>query len=102
MRKPVSRIQRAGDAVSEALHYAGDTVEEFADQAQRRALRAGEVIRDQAQRASPYVKGVGHDLYETQRRLRRSVRRQPDTPMLWALGTGLIVGYLAGWLTHRR
>jgi DNA-binding transcriptional regulator PaaX len=101
-RKPVSRLQQAGDAFGEALHNAGDAVGNLTEEAQRRAARAGEMIRGRADRAWPDVRNVGHDLYETQRRLRRSITRQPDYPMLWSLATGLAVGYVAGWLIHRR
>ncbi len=98
-RKPVSRLQQAGDAFGEALHNAGDAVGNLTEEARRRAARAGEMIRG---RALPDVRDIGHDLYETQRRLRRTVTRQPDYPMLWSLAAGLAVGYVAGWLIHRR
>jgi hypothetical protein len=101
-RKPVSRLQQAGDAFGEALHNAGDAVGTLTEEAQRRAARAGELIRGRAERTLPDVRSIGHDLYETQRRLRRSVTRQPDYPMLWSLAAGLVVGYAAGWLIHRR
>ena len=98
-RKPVSRLQKAGDAFGDVLHNAGDAVGNLTEEAQKRAARAGEMIRGHAW---PDVRDIGHDLYETQRRLRRTVTRQPDYPMLWSLATGLVVGYVAGWLIHRR